>query len=233
MPLEQSGFQPKRGALEQVLLLAQRAGQAMNSGLTTAVVALDIAKAYDSVWHAGLLRICREHLPLGSARWIASFLTDHQVTVVEGGTVSSIFSPRAGVPQGSPLSPLLYILFTRELPVPRGRLRGATVYADDVALWSAGTDPLSAWTDLASCLDAVTLWCRRWRLRVSPEKTQLTFLSCRNGGWDESQLAPVTFLGRPLDCGPHLGLLGVRLDRRLQMRTHAQWLVARIAPRAV
>ena len=233
LPPEQSGFQPKRGALEQVLLLAQRAGQAMNSGLTTAVVALDIAKAYDSVWHAGLLRICREHLPLESARWIAAFLTDRRVAVLESGFVSSDFSPRAGVPQGSPLSPLLYILFTRELPVPRGRLRGATVYADDVALWSAGTSPLSAWTDLASSLDAVALWCRRWRLRVSPEKTQLTFFSRRNGGWSEDQLAPVTFLGRPLLWAPHLDLLGVRLDRRLQMRAHAQWLVERTAPRAV
>jgi hypothetical protein len=134
LPPEQSAFQPGRGAVEQVVLLAQRAGQVMNAGLSTTVIGLDIAGAFDSVWHAGLLRQCCDLLPTGCTRWITAFLRDRSAAVLEDGAVSPAFPLRTGVPQGSPLSPLLYIFFTASLPVPRGELRGASVYADDVVL---------------------------------------------------------------------------------------------------
>ena len=85
---EQSAFHPRRDAQEQVTLLTQRAVQTMNEGLVTAVAALDVAKAFDSVWHAGLVRQCIVDLPTGVARWVAAFLRDRTAAVMEDGFVS-------------------------------------------------------------------------------------------------------------------------------------------------
>ncbi|MEL7308559.1 MAG: reverse transcriptase family protein, partial [Pseudomonadota bacterium] len=232
LPPEQTAFQPASGAIEQVLLLVQRAGQALNAGLATTVVSLDVAKAFDTVWHAGLLRTCKEHLPAPSARWIAAFLRERRMAVLEEGHLSRAFPLRTGVPQGSPLSPLLFILFVASMPLPRGELEGATVYADDVALWCSDSTPATAWSRLRPHLEDVIAWCHRWRLRLSPEKTQLAFFS-RRRPLPATWTPDVQLLGEPLVWRDHLDLLGVRLDRQLHFTPHALRLAARVAPRSL
>ncbi len=92
----------------------------LSGGLVMAVAALDVTKAYDSVWHAGLLYQCREVLPDSTSRWIAGFLRARAAAVLESGALSAEFPTPGGVPQGSPLSHLLYVIFTMEMPLPRG-----------------------------------------------------------------------------------------------------------------
>ena len=231
LPEAQSGFRPARDALEQVVLLAQRATQAVNGGLVTAVASLDVSKAYDSVWHGGLLLQCREVLSEPSTRFIAGFLRGRTAAVLEEGRLSTSFPAPAGVPQGSPLSPLLYVLYTRTMPLPRGQRLGATAYADDVALWASSTSPAAAWADLQPHLDALVSWGHRWRLRFAPEKTQAAFFSRRQGGWSTEQLGEPAFGSTPLPWRPAVDLLGVRLDRRLRLYRHARRVVQRAAPR--
>lgn len=233
LPPEQSGFRHARDALEQTVLLAQRAVQACNGGLVTAVASLDVSKAYDSVWHAGLLLQCREVLPDSTCRWIAGFLQARTAAVLESGTLSTPFPAPGGVPQGSPLSPLLYVIYTRTLPLPRGQRLGSTAYADDVALWASDRSPAAAWQRLVPFLNDLLRWGRRWRLRFSPEKTQAAFFSRRLGGWTQEQLGAPSFDGTPLEWHPHLDLLGVRLDRRLRLLRHARHVAQRVAPRVL
>ena len=229
---EQAAFQPRRSAMEQVLLLVQRAGQAMNAGLSTTLVSLDIAKAFDSVWHAGLLAAVRDFLPPADTRWIAAFLAGRSLSVLEDGHLSRDFAAHTGVPQGSPLSPLLYTIFTASLPVPRGELTGASLFADDVAMWRSASTPAEAWLQLQPALDAVVEWCRRWRLRLNPGKTQLGLFS-RRKPLPPQWTPPVAFLGEPLAWSQHIDLLGVRLDRRLHFAPHAARVTSRVAPRVL
>ena len=233
LPVEQSGFRCGRDAEEQVVLLTQRAVQAMNGGLVTAVAALDISKAYDSVWHAGLLHQCREALSPASTRWIAAFLHDRSAAVLEAGHLSAPFPTPSGVPQGSPLSPLLYIFYTRSMPLPRGEGLGATAYADDVAVWATARTPAAAWSRLEPHLDTMVAWGRRWRLRFSEEKTQAAYLTRRLGGWTGEALERPSFLGARLEWSPQVDLLGVRIDRGLNFLRHAQRVQRRLAPRTL
>ena len=231
LPREHSGFRFGRDSIEQVVLLQQRTTQAFNGGLCTAVAALDIHKAYDSVWHAGLLHRCRDLLPLPVTRWIAGFLRGRTAQVLEDGALSSPFATPGGVPQGSPLSPLLFVLFVRDLPLPRGPQLGASVYADDVTVWAAGASPAAAGHALSPYLDGLLGWGRTWRLRFAPTKTQLAFFSRRQGGWTEAQLLAPAFGGQQLSWVRSVDVLGVRLDRRLSLLDHVRRAVQRLSPR--
>jgi hypothetical protein len=234
LPEEQSGFRPGRDAQEQVLLIVQRATQAANGGLATAVAALDAAQAYDSVWHAGLLFSCREVLSQATCRWLAGFLHQRRAAVLEdGGFLSAEFQTLGGVPQGSPLSPLLYILYTREMPLPRGPLLGATAYADDICCWASARTPAAAWSLLQPHLHALNEWGKRWRLRFSPTKTQAAFLARRWTSWPTGALDAPSFGGANLQWAAHVDLLGVRLDRRLTFHPHAQELRRRLSLRTL
>ena len=196
------------------------------------MAALDVAKAYDSVWHAGLLHSCRAVLSYATCRWIAGFLRDRKAAVLEaGGHLSAEISTRGGVPQGSPLSPLLYILYTREMPLPREPLLGATAYADDVCLWASARTPAAAWDSLQPHLDALVVWGKRWRLRFSADKTQAAYLACRWTAWPDGALEPPRFNGTELSWAVHVDLLGIRLDRRLSFHPYAQEIARRLSPR--
>ena len=231
LPEEQSAFRPARGTEEQLCLVAQRAVQAANGGLATTLVALDVYKAYDSVWHEGLLCRLRTSTSAPTARWVASFLRGRQAAVLEDGHVSRRFSTLAGVPQGSPLSPALFNFYTAEMPLPRGRLVGASLYADDLALWASASSPTTALQLVRPHLDRVVQWGRRWRLRFNPEKTQVGFFS-RRPRWPSQDLQPPVLLGTQLSWADHVDLLGLRLDLLLLL-PHAQRLASRLGPRCL
>jgi hypothetical protein len=230
LPPEQSAFRPGRDTCDQLALLTQRVGQSLNGGLATTLIALDANKAYDSVWHAGLLQ-CLDELQLScpTRRWVAAFLRDRRAAVLEDGHLSRTFRTAAGVPQGSPLSPLLYILYTAEMPLPRGPLQGASVYADDVALWASGPTPTAALSRLRPALDRAVRWGQRWRIAFNPSKTQLGFFTRRSHY--PGMGAAAQLMGRTVPWSRTVDLLGVRLDRRLSFCAHVEHLGRRLGPR--
>lgn len=232
LPEEQSAFRKKRGPQEQVVLLAQKALQAMNGGEATAVVALDMAKAYDSVWHAGLKRQCLEAFPGPTAKWIWSFLGGRKAAVLEDGFLSEEFGIRAGVPQGSPLSPLLYIFYTRGMPLLRGEGVGSTVYADDIAFWACRLTPLASWRVLEAGLRSLLRWLNQWRMSLSLEKTHLAFFS-RRPNWSNADFGTPGFLGLQLEWRTSVTLLGVTLDRQLSLIPHARAIARKLGPRVL
>ena len=231
LPPQQSAFQAGRDTTEQLVLLTQRVGQALNAGLSTTLVALDARKAFDCVWHAGLLRSLRERqFSAPTRRWVASFLQHRSASVLEDGHLSRRFVVAAGVPQGSPLSPLLYILYTAEMPLPCGPHAGASLYADDVAFWASGPSPAAALQRIRPALHRAVRWGRRWRIAFNPDKTQLGFFS-RRTAWPLDSLAPQHLLGVRQEWAPSVDLLGVRLDRRLSFAAHLRRLQERLGPR--
>ena len=232
LPVEQSAFRFGRNTTEQVLVLQQQATKAMNLQLTTAVLAMDMARAFDGVWHDGLREVCRRVLPHRTTRWISSFLEGRWVRILEGQHLSRGFTPKAGVPQGSPLSPLLFTLYTASAPLPKGGCKGATAFADDHALWATAADPQQAWTDLQPHVDNFTTWCQRWKLELNPAKTQLLFIS-RRLTWRDEDYPAASILGQPLHRANELKLLGVTLDQRLTFSAHARLTKEALQPRVL
>ena len=150
----QAGFRPGRSPLDQILSQSIWDGfQKKKPPDRTILASVDFSKAFDSVWHCALFhKLLSLKLPPCFVLWVRSFLSDRRAKVQVGGSHSRSFGIRRGVPQGSVLGPVLFILFVDN--ITKDLLRGAhaSLYADDLAIWSSSPDPLKASSVVQSSL---------------------------------------------------------------------------------
>ena len=136
---------------------------------------LDFAKAFDSVAHEHLL-IKLQCIGINGEllQWIRSFLT-HRLRVVVNGTYSDWLSVRSGVPQGSVLGPLLFLLYIDDLHsiVKHSKLK---LYADDVALYREIKSEADCQL-LQDDLDLICGWAKKWQLRLNVSKCEALLIS--------------------------------------------------------
>ena len=129
-------------------VVSDRIARAFNRSGSTRAVALDISKAFDRVWHAGLLHKTKSYGISGQIfGLISSFLSNRQLQVVLEGKSSQEYPVNAGVPQGSILGPALFLLYINDLPDEV--ICDIVIYADDTTLYSKASD---LWQQLESDL---------------------------------------------------------------------------------
>ena len=144
-----------------------------NRGEVVAVVFLDLRKAFDTVNHLLLLNeLCTLGCNARSLRWFESYLTGRSQTTRVGDVISGVAPVTCGVPQGSVLGPLLFVIYINKIV---SVLQHSTyfMYADDLAVAVSHTDPYMVQTLLQLDLDAISNWCDMFRLTVNSDKTHL------------------------------------------------------------
>ena len=115
--------------------MSDRIARAFNRSGATQAVALDISKAFDRVWHAGLLHNLKSYGISGQIfGLISSFLSNRRLQVILDGKSSQEYPANAGVPQGSILDPTLFLLYINELV--DDVICNIAIYADDTTLYS-------------------------------------------------------------------------------------------------
>jgi hypothetical protein len=115
----QSGFRKSHSTLDLIYRLIARIQSAFQNRTHVSVVFLDIASAFDTVWHAGLLyKLHRAGIQGKAWRWIQAFLSNRKLRVVSRGQFSQWFDVSAGVPQGSILGPFLFLVFIKKTTSP-------------------------------------------------------------------------------------------------------------------
>ena len=137
----------------------------------------DITKAFDRVYHPGLLFKLRNagiDGPLLS--WLADYLDNRQQRVVVKGGTSPWSRVKAGVPQGSVLGPLLFLIYINDIVnVVNSSIR---LFADDTVLFITVEDPVVAANTLNSDLHEVENWAYKWLVSFNPSKTSSNVYNC-------------------------------------------------------
>ena len=144
--------------------------EAVDSGKEIRVVFCDVSKAFDRVWHRGLLhklRVigCSEKV----TQWFASYLSGRRQRVVINGQSSDWSLIGAGVPQGSILGPLLFLIFINDIVKDIGA--SVRLFADDTSWYIVVESPQSAATILSGDMSTISNWANFWLVDFNTAKT--------------------------------------------------------------
>ena len=131
----QYGCRSSQSTADLLIVVSDRITKAFNKSGTTCTVAFDISKAFERVWHAGLLHKLKSYGISGQIfGLISSFLSNRRLRVVLDGKSSQEYPVNAGVPQGSILGPTLFLLCINDLP--DDVICNIAIYGDDTTLYS-------------------------------------------------------------------------------------------------
>ena len=229
--LSQSGFRRHHMTTEQLLRLSEESHRAFEKRQTVAAVFLDAEAAFDKCWHNGIRYKLKFslNLPDRIVRLLNSFLTDRVLSVIHEGHQSHQVKLGAGTPQGSPLSPLIYIIFVNDYPDSIKDKCSLSQFADDTALWAAAHTRAHAIRTLQKSLDELEGWCRRWRVKLNGDKSNLIFISrARVDDKENHALQLFNDTIRPVN---NAKFLGVEFDSALSFKKHIDSIQSRSTTR--
>ena len=167
----QSGFVPGHSTTHQLIDIYHHICQAFDHNQFSCMVFLDISKAFDRVWHAGLLHKLEQHGISGDLlRWISSYLSNRTQSVVLNSVTSTAKSTSAGVPQGSVLGPLLFLIYVND--ISENLLSLTRLFADDSSLFFSTSNIRDIEGILNHDLMILTQWARKWMVNFNPNKTE-------------------------------------------------------------
>ena len=225
----QAGFRKNRSTTDQVLKLVQSAINGFNLNKVTAAVFLDAEKAFDKCWHEGLLyKLVKLNLPTKVVRIIASFLSNRQFVVKYKDEISTKSETTAGVPQGSCLSPVLYLIYVNDIKLENNYSTNITQFADDIAMWNQSGSQAGATKVLQKALKQVESWCRKWRVKLNPNKSVFIVFSRQTSKPTKNTNTnniTITLFNHSIKPSPTATFLGIELDERLRFRPHMQTLL--------
>ena len=174
----QSGFLPGSSTVTQLLELHYQFCKAVSDNKEIRVVFLDISKAFDRVWHKGLLfKLKKWGISGPLLAWFQSYLTDRFQRVIINGQRSHLSKIKAGVPQGSVLGPLLFLVFINDLTdvINHCKIR---LFADDTCLFITVDNNRDISARLINTdLKAIELWANKWLVSFSAPKTKSMIIS--------------------------------------------------------
>ena len=140
---------------------------------------LDVSSAFDKVWHNGLLAKLAQIGVEGSFfNIIKSYLSERRQVVVVDGQKSDTLDVKAGVPQGSRLGPLLFIIYMND--IVNDIESDILIFADDTSLFATGSDPTETAAQLNRDLEKISIWADIWKVKFNAKKSKDIIFSNKN-----------------------------------------------------
>lgn len=168
---EQFGFRSQHSTTHHVKRVVNYVKNNKRSRRSTGLILLDIEKAFDSVWHDGLIYKLNSYgIPKYLLKLIKSFVSDRKFLVAINGSYSSLRNIPAGVPQGSVLSPLLYSLFISDYKKPKNC--EMAYYTDDTGLMAVAKQTKTIIDRLNKGLKSFNRYLKKWKIQLNAAKTQ-------------------------------------------------------------
>ena len=174
----QHGFISQRSCTTNLLATLDSWTQSLDNKSPVDIIYLDFAKAFDSVPHRRLLEKLKAYgITSNLLQWISDFLIGRRQRVHVNGSFSEWSYVVSGVPQGSCLGPVLFVIYINDLPDVVESL--TQMYADDTKMFS-DSDNLELRQRLQNDLDNLVTWADTWQLRFNADKCHSVHLGFNN-----------------------------------------------------
>ena len=227
---EQSGFRSKRGATDNLVFVTQKISEAISRGKKVCGIFFDIAKAFDKVWHVGLLhKLIKLEIPSYLVNYIKNFLSNRKFTVNLNSSVSEACDIKCGVPQGSVLGPLLFLVYINDIPLAYEKYSNYSVlFADDLGSVFIFKKTRNVSKKINKYLESLVKWLYKWRLKMNTSKCSYTIFS----GIGRGQVSFKLLMNKeliPYNKNPMF--LGVTFDERLCFNKHFENIKVRATKR--
>ena len=212
----QSGFQPGDSTINQLLSIKIYCSSENIPSLETRAVFLDLSKDFDRVWHEGLLyKLECSGISGELSTLLRSFLTNRQQRVVLNGKNSSWLTVKSGVPQGSALGTLFFLVYINDLV--DGVQSDIKLFADDTSIFSAVKDKDEATESLNQDLERVRLWAWQWKMQFNCDKKEEVIFPVKRSKTEHTSFKLGLDEVARKDEHKHLGLF---LDSKLDFKSH-------------
>ena len=211
----QHGFRKRRSCDTQLLAIIDDLAKGIDDKAQTDVILLDYAKAFDKVSHRHLLLKVEHYGIKGpTLSWISDFLHNRTQQVFLDGQCSSSSKVSSGVPQGSVLGPLLFLIFINDLPacVSNSTTR---IFADDSVVYRRISSPADS-IKLQQDLDSLQEWESKWLMKFNATKCQVLQVTNKRN----PITASYSIHGHTLEVVSSAKYLGVHLDTHLNFNAH-------------
>jgi len=216
---EQHGFRAGRSCASQLLEILELWTRFLDEGKVFDTVYLDFAKAFDKVPYERLkLKLHSYGIDGSLSEWLSDFLASRTQSVVINSICSDKINVTSGIPQGSVLSPLLFVIYINDLPdVVQSHIK---IFADDTKIFrsiESSTDHIYMQEDLS----LLSNWAKKWQLPFNVSKCNLIHYGGKNPLFDYN------LNGEIIPCGTFEKDLGVTFDNSLKFTLHIRNMVAK------
>ena len=227
----QAGFRKGRSCEDQILKITQAIedGFHRNPHKRSVLVLLDFSKAYDTVWREKLLgSMIEKGVPTYITNWLHGFLRNRMASVRFNGTLSSWRQFKQGLPQGSVLSPILFLFYINNLADLLPTTTTNAMYADDVAILATDKSRVVATQLAQKGVDIVSAWSKEWKISLNATKSETCFYTLARSPEEINYSPPISIDGTIIRHNPTPRLLGVILDRELTFSPQTEAVIERV-----
>ena len=218
---KQHGFRAHHSCETQLIQTVHDLALSLQNKQQTDLIIMDFSKAFDTVPHNRLLHKLTQYGITGNIhQWLSSFLTQRRQRVILGGESSSWVKVRSGVPQGTVVGPLLFLIYLNDLP--QGISSSIRLFADDCVVYRNITC-LKDTAKLQEDMKVLDKWQHSWQMSFNIEKCFLLRITHKTN----PVAADYTLGGSVLKQLKIHTYLGVEITEDLKWNTHVSKLTAK------
>ena len=228
----QSGFRSHRSTTDNLMFFTQKIAESFCRRKNVCSIFFDISKAFDKVWHDGLIyKMYQLKIPLYLINFTRSFLQDRYFIVNVNNQLSNPSKIKAGVPQGSVISPLLFNIYINDIPLKNSQNNSYSIlYADDLVSFFIFKKTGNLQNQINKYLKEVEQWLCKWKMRMSAKKCNYTVFS-RNKKQISTLRFKLSLFNEYIPFEKNPTFLGITFDQFLCFNKHIQIINAKTTKR--